>query len=226
MSADLAAGKPAVIFGIGDFARIASVYLRDDSPYDVAAFTVHERYIEEPELLGIPIVPFEGLEQSHPPSSCEMLVAVGYSGTNQRRAEVYEECKSRGYSLLTYVHSGVKVWPESTIGENTFIFEENVLQPFTTIGSDVVMWSGNHFGHDSTIGDHCFIASHVVISGNTTIGPYTFVGVNATFRDGINVGAKNIIGAGAVILHDTEEGEVHAVRHTEAHPKKSWELDF
>jgi tetrahydrodipicolinate N-succinyltransferase len=52
------------------------------------------------------------------------------------------------------------------------------------------------------------------------------VGVNATFRDGINVGAKNIIGAGAVILHDTEEGEVHAVRHTEAHPKKSWELDF
>ena len=34
------------------------------------------------------------------------------------------------------------------------------------IGNDVVLWSGNHIGHDSTIGDHCFIASHVVVSGN------------------------------------------------------------
>jgi sugar O-acyltransferase (sialic acid O-acetyltransferase NeuD family) len=219
-------GGPAVIFGIGDFARIASVYLREDSPYDVAAFTVHERYIEETELLGIPIVPFETLEQSHPPSSCELLVAVGYSGTNQRRAEIYEECKSRGYSFLTYVYSGVKVWEESKIGENTFVFEENVLQPFTTIGDDVVLWSGNHIGHDSVIGDHCFIASHVVVSGNTTIGPYTFVGVNATFRDGINVGARNIIGAGAVIMKDTEEGDVFPVRTSEKAPKKSWELDF
>ncbi len=226
MSDETGGTRSAVIFGTGDFARIASVYLRDDSPYTVEAFTVHERYIDDSELLGIPIVPFERLEEAHPPDSCELLVAMGYSRTNSARAEMYEECKARGYSCLSYVHSGVKVWAESSIGENTFVFEDNVLQPFTEIGNDVVLWSGNHIGHDVTIGDHCFIASHVVISGNTKIGPYTFVGVNATFRDGIEVAPRNIIGAGAVIMRDTEEGDVYPVGHAKASSKKSWELDF
>ena len=31
--------KPVVIFGTGDFARVASVYLAVDSPHEVAAFT-------------------------------------------------------------------------------------------------------------------------------------------------------------------------------------------
>jgi sugar O-acyltransferase (sialic acid O-acetyltransferase NeuD family) len=220
------AARSAVIFGLGDFARIAAVYLREDSPYSVDAFTVHERFVDRDELLGIPVVPFERLQDTHPPGSCQMLTALGYSRTNQARAEVYEECKQRGYEFLTYVNSGVKQWEESSIGENTFVFEDNVLQPFTTIGSNVVLWSGNHIGHDVTIGDHCFIASHVVISGNTTIGPYTFVGVNATFRDSIKVGARNVIGAGAVIMRDTEEGDVYPVRRTEAGSKKSWEIDF
>lgn len=220
--------RSAVIFGIGDYARIASVYLRDDSPYRVEAFTVHERYMEDtaPELLGIPIVPFEHLEESHPPASCELLVAMGYSRTNSARAEIYEECKAHGYRFVTYVHSSVKVWEETSIGENTFIFEDNVLQPFTEIGDDVVLWSGNHIGHDVKIGDHCFVASHVVVSGNTRIGPYTFVGVNATFRDGIEVGARNIIGAGAVIMGNTDDGDVYPVRGTETSSKKSWELEF
>jgi acetyltransferase-like isoleucine patch superfamily enzyme len=54
-----------------------------------------------------------------------------------------------------------------------------------------------------------------VISGNVKIGPYCFVGVNATFRDGINVAPKCIIGAGAVILKDTQEQGVYAVKSTE-----------
>ena len=48
------------------------------------------------------------------------------------------------------------------IGENTFIFEANVVQPGVTVGDNVVLWSGNHIGHDSVIEDHCFIASHAV----------------------------------------------------------------
>jgi sugar O-acyltransferase (sialic acid O-acetyltransferase NeuD family) len=220
----MAEERTAVIFGIGDFARIASVYLREDSPYDVVAFTVHESYIAEPELLGIPVVPFESLEQSHPPGDVELLVAVGFSRVNQARAEVFTECKQRGYRMLSYVHSGVARWEETTIGENCFIFEENVIQPFVRIGDDVVLWSGNHIGHDTQIGDHCFIASHAVISGNVTIGEYSFVGVNATFRDGISVGPRNVIGAGALVMGDTEDGAVVIPPASEAISRKSWDL--
>jgi len=77
-----------------------------------------------------------------------------------------------------------------------------------------------------TVGDHTFIASHAVVSGNVTIGPYCFVGVNATFRDGITIAPRCLIGAGAVMMRDTEEGDVYPVSGTAASQKKSWELNF
>jgi sugar O-acyltransferase (sialic acid O-acetyltransferase NeuD family) len=220
------ATRRAVIFGVGDFARIAAVYLREDSEYEVVAFTAHGEYVTEPTLNGIPVVPFEELEATHSPDDVEMLVAVGFSRVNQARSEVFEECKGRGYRFLTYVHSSVQRWEETTFGANTFVFEENVVQPFVTVGDDVVLWSGNHIGHDTKIGDHTFVASHAVVSGNVTIGDHCFVGVNATFRDGITIGPKCVIGAGAIVMRDVEEGDVMVARPTKPLGKKSWELDL
>jgi sugar O-acyltransferase (sialic acid O-acetyltransferase NeuD family) len=217
--------KPVVVFGVGDFARVAAHYLDVDSPHAVAAFTVHERYIPDGRsLCGRPVVAFEELVETHPPDAYAMYVAIGFSRVNQARAEIYAECKARGYELVTYVNSRSTQWGEIELGDNTFIFEENVIQPFVRIGSDVVLWSGNHIGHDTTIGDHVFIASHAVISGNCRIGDYTFVGVNATFRDGITVAPRCVIGAAAVIMADTAEGDVYAVRNTPVHRRKSWDL--
>jgi len=207
--------KPVVIFGAGDFARVAAVYLRDDSPFTVAAFTVHEQYITEPTLLGLDVVPYEHLRHSHPPDDFAMLVAIGFKRVNRARAEIYGECKAAGYELITYVSSKTTIWDQSDIGDNCFILENNVIQPFARIGSNVVIWSGNHIGHDARIGDHCFIASHAVISGNVSVGPYCFVGVNATLGDGITVGAECIIGAGAIVLADTAAKGVYAPRGTE-----------
>jgi sugar O-acyltransferase (sialic acid O-acetyltransferase NeuD family) len=213
-----------VIFGVTDFAQVAAEYLRHDSPHDVVAYTVHERFIEARELLGVPVVPFERIEETHPPDECAMFVAVGFSRVNQTRREMYEQVKAKGYELISYVNSKAIHWGELELGDNCFVFEANVLQPFVRIGSNVILWSGNHIGHHTRIGDHCFIASHVVVSGNVTIGEETFVGVNATFRDGVTVAPRCVIGAGALIMKDTEEGGVYAVPGTEPRATKSWEL--
>jgi sugar O-acyltransferase (sialic acid O-acetyltransferase NeuD family) len=215
-----------MIFGAGDFARMARIYLDKDSSHEVIGFTVHESYIEEREIEGLPVVPFESLEQSHPPDRCSMLVAAGFSGVNQVRAGIYEECKRRGYGFISYVNSKAIHWGPNEFGENVFIFEANVIQPNVRIGDNTVLWSGNHIGHDTTIGNHCFIASHAVISGGVTIGDYCFVGVNATFRDGVTVAPRCVIGADALIMKDTEEGAVYAVRGTEALDKKSWDINL
>ena len=217
--------KKVVLFGVTDFARIAAVYLREDSPFEVVAFTVDEAYVDREEFQGLPVVPFERLESAYPPQEHAMFVAIGFSGVNKARTAVYHRCKEKGYELISYVCSSAQRWGDTvSIGENTFIFEANVLQPYVTIGNNCILWSGNHIGHDVTIEDDCFIASHVVISGNTRIGRSTFIGVNATLRDGITVGPDNVIGAGAVIMKDTEPGAVHSVRHTEAASVKSWDL--
>jgi len=213
-----------VVFGTGDFARIAEVYLRSDSEHDVVAFTVHEEHAEASEFRGLPLVPFEALEDRYPPGEFAVFVAIGFSRVNQARRQVYDACKARGYELVSYVSPKAMRSPETEIGDNCFVFEANVVQPFVRIGNDVILWSGNHVGHDATIGDHCFVASHAVISGNVTIGESCFVGVNATIRDGVTIAADCVIGAGAIIMKDTKPGEVYAAPGTELFPKKSWEL--
>jgi len=217
--------KKVVVFGTSYFGRLVYVYLKKDSRYEVVAFTLNREYINKTEkFMGLDVVPFEEIESLYPPDHFAMFVAIGYKRVNKSRAELYQACKNKGYELITYINSKATLWGENEIGDNCFIFENNVIQPFVKIGNNVIIWSGNHIGHDTTIGDHCFIASHAVISGNVTIGPYCFIGVNATFRDGITVGRECVIGASAVILKDTKEREVYAVKTTELYSIPSDEL--
>lgn len=219
-------GRRVVVFGGGDFARVAHVYLRDDSPHEVVAFTVDADYLDTTEIAGLPVVPFEEIERSHPPGEYAVHVAVGFSRINRTRADAYARCKSLGYEFITYISSNAIVSRDVQIGENCFIFEANVIQPFVRLGNDVVLWSGNHIGHDSVIGDHCFVASHAVISGNVTVGASCFVGVNATVRDGVTIAPDCVLGAGALIMKDTERGAVYSVRGTTPSERRSWELDL
>ncbi len=207
--------KQAVIFGTADFAEVARVYLDADSPYRVAAFTVHERFLDRTELLGLPVVAFETLTQTHPPDQYDIFVALGFGKVNRTRAALVAEAKEKGYKPLTYISSRVSHVGHFTIGENSFIFENNVIQPFVSIGDNTILWSGNHVGHHSTIGNNVFIASHAVISGHCTIGDNCFIGVNATFRHGVVVAPECVIGAGALIMKDTIPRGVYKVRGTE-----------
>jgi sugar O-acyltransferase (sialic acid O-acetyltransferase NeuD family) len=220
----MAASEKVVIVGMGDFARAACFYLRHDSPFEVAAFAVHERFRTADELMGLPVVPWESIGESHPPSDFRVFVAIGYSGVNRNRAAMFREAKERGYRGVTYVCSKATTWPGLDVGEGTFIFENNVVQPFVKIGSNTVLWSGNHIGHDSVIGDNVFITSHVVISGNCRVGDNTFIGVNATLRDGITVGADCVVGAGTVLLHDAAAASVFKAVSTPPAPFTSDQL--
>ena len=217
-------GKPAVIFGIGSFAQVAAVYLERDSPYEVLAYTVDSQFVQSDSFAGLPVVAFEELDREYPPDRAEMLVATGFRGVNTVRQEIFERCKELGYSFVSYVSSKAMLMSDAPVGENTFVFEANVIQPFVEIGHNVVLWSGNHIGHHSRIADHCFIASHAVISGHVSIGENCFVGVNATFRDGISIAPRCVIGAGALVLADQAEGTVLAGAATPVHHRKSWEL--
>lgn len=209
--------KKVVIFGTGYFGKLVELYLANDSEYEVAAFTLNQEYITDKIFRGKAVVAFEEIERFYPPDEYSMFVAIGYNRVNKARAEVYNRCKEKGYELITYVSPKATFykWGENEIGDNCFIFEHNVIQPFVKIGPNVVIWSGNHIGHDTVIGSHCFITSHCVISGNVTIGPYCFIGVNATLRNAITIAPECVIGAGAVILKDTREKGVYSSKNTE-----------
>jgi sugar O-acyltransferase (sialic acid O-acetyltransferase NeuD family) len=213
-----------VIFGVGQIADVAHFYLTHDSPHTVAAFTVDREFVREGSHLGLPVAPFDELPEQYPPGEFRMLVPLSYRGVNRVREAKYLEARQAGYGFVSYVSSRAVTWPGLCAGENCFILEQNVIQPFVEIGDNVILWSGNHIGHHSKIGDHCFLASHVVVSGNVAIGRRCFVGVNATIRDGIRIADDGVIGAGSLILRDTEERGVYTGAPARLLPTRSDEL--
>lgn len=216
-----------VIVGCGEFAEIVYEYLHmkgDESPVQVVAFSAEEKYIDKKEMCGVPVVPLEGLEKSHPQDSHRVFVAISYSQLNRLRTRLYEGLRKKGYGLLRFISRNAFVWDINKIGQHCFIFENNVIQPFVRIGDNVILWSGNHIGHHSTIKDNCYISSHVVISGACEIGENSFLGVNCTIHDRVKIARDCIIGAGAVVLKDTEPEGIYVGNPARRLDKSSLEV--
>jgi sugar O-acyltransferase (sialic acid O-acetyltransferase NeuD family) len=202
--------KKVVLFGDGSVGKLAQYYLTHDSPHSVAAFTVDDADIKAATLRGVPIVPFEEVQTLYPPGDFSMFISVGYAQMNKVRESRYHAAKDLGYDLVTYLSSKATVWPGTSIGDNCFIMEHTVIQPFVTIGNNVMIWSGCDINHESEIKDHCFLSSQVVIGGFTTIEPNCFLGLHATIRNGITVAQECVVGAGCAIMRDTQPRGVYA----------------
>jgi len=203
-----------VVVGDSTIAEVAYEYFTYDSPYQVVAFTLDQQFIKRESLFGLPIVPFETVQDSYPPAEFKIFVAVGYGKLNRLRTRFYGQAKAKGYDLVSYISSKAFVWRNVEVGDNCFIFEHNVIQPFVKIGNNVTLWSGNHIGHHSVVKDHCFIASQVVISGAVEVGESCFIGVNATVANNVIISKNCFLGAGVIILKDTEENRVFASEMT------------
>src|SRR5919201_4599107 len=147
----MAAGAKIVIIGLGETAEIAHEYFTHDSRHSVAAFSAESQFLESKSFCGLPAVPFEELTEHYDPSDYAAFVAVSSTQLNRVRARLFREVRALGFRCVSYVSSRAFVWPTVEIGENAFIFENNVLQHKVRIGDDVVLWSGNHVGHQTVI---------------------------------------------------------------------------
>jgi len=193
--------KRVIIFGTGQIAEVAATYILEDQGAEIVAFTVEEKFITNKNFFNCPVIAFEKLQTQYDPSLNYLFAPISYRDMNAQRVRIYEKGKSLGYKFYSFVHKNC-VNNALSIGENCFVLENNVIQPFSSIGDNCIIWSGNHIGHHSNIASHCFISSHVIISGSVNIGAKSFLGVNCTIVDNINIGELSLIGAGALITKD------------------------
>lgn len=202
--------KQLIIFGTGTLAELAHYYFKHDSDYEVVAFCADSHYIQSNEFNGLPLVSFEELPSLYPASDFDLFVAIGYSKINQLKKDKYNQAKSRGYRLASYLSSKSAFWPDSIkIGENVMVMENNTLQPFCEIGNNVLIWSGVMIAHHTKLQDHVTITSHAVIGGNCEIGEMTFIGQNATVRDGVSIVKSTIVATGANVVKSIDEPGVY-----------------
>jgi len=210
--------KPLVIFGIGEMAELAHFYFNGEAGREVAAFTVDAAYLREDAFHRIPVVPFETVTQSFPPSDFDMFVAIGYRDLNQKRSERCAMAIQRGYALASFVSSKADVWPGLALGANCFVMEGNVVQPYSRLGDGVVLGSGNLISHHATVEEYCYLAARVVLGGAVRVGHHTFLGLNAILRENVKIGAGCLIGAGALVLKDVSDGQALLAEATPVSP--------
>lgn len=216
-----------IIFGIQDFAQLANFYLHHDSEHEVVAFSVNRQYLPDNKSFeGLPVVPFEDVEQSYPPADFKFFAPMSPRQMNRLREHIYREIKDKGYELISYISSKATIFPGTRIGDNCFILEDNTIQPFASIGNNVMLWSGNHIGHHSVIKDHVSFTSHVVLSGHCVVEAFSFFGVNSTIRDGIHIAEGSLVGMAAAVTANTEPWGVYKGNPAKKGETLSKDLDF
>ena len=212
-----------VIFGTGELAQRIFFYLKD-SKDDVVAFSANKSNIDSNELFGLPVVPFENIEEKYPPKEFSMFIALAYSEMNKKRTRFFEQAKNKGYELYSFVHPSTKIWDEFEMGENCFILAENIIQPFVKIGDNVLIGSNNLISHNTVIENNCFLTSNITLGGHITIGANSFVGLSATINQRVKIGKECVIGAGTLITEDVDDKEVYAENSSKRLPQSSSEI--
>lgn len=212
---------PLLIVGAGEFADIAHEYFTHDSNYEVVGFAVEAAYREADTCHGLPLVDLEDVEKHFDPERIHAHVAITSTKLNRIRERLVGLMRGKGYTLASYISSHAFVWRTAELGENVFIFENNVIQHGVKIGDGVVLWSGNHIGHQTHIADFCFLSSHVVVSGYCKIGRRCFVGVNSAFADNVEIGEDCFVGLGTVINKSHKDPGLMLTGHPAAASKVS-----
>jgi sugar O-acyltransferase (sialic acid O-acetyltransferase NeuD family) len=205
-----------VIFGAGPLAETAKVYIDAHSSDRIVGFTVDAEYRTSDTFHGLPLVDWDKLEDRFPPGSVKLLGPISYRRLNDFRRERHLEGKARGYAFTSFVHPTSHVYT-SDIGENCFILENNIIQPFVRIGVGVILWSGCHVGHHAVIGDFCFLAGQVGIGGAVQVGERCFLGGRAQIESGLEIGAACFLGSAALVKENLKaETVVPGLKHPKA----------
>lgn len=199
-----------LIFGMGEMAQLAHFYFAESGDWEIVGFAADPQFLGDGKsLAGLPTVAFGAATRQFSPKSHCAFVAVSAGDLNHSREDMCQRVEALGYELVSFVHPSTTVASNVEIGRNTFVFEDNTLQPFTKVGNRCILWSGNHIGHRTVIEDDVFVASHVVISGYCRIGRYSYLGVNSSVADGVNVATETVLGAAALLLADNEPSGIY-----------------
>lgn len=199
--------KNLIIYGIGRFAEYAEYVFQNDSQYSVAGRCMERSFLKNLKEKKINIFTFEDLENFFPPNDHLLFIAVGNNVIRQR---IYFTAINKGYNCVSYISSKATVWDNLKIGDNCFIGEGSVIQPFTEIGNNSILFS-TRIGHHCKIGNHTLLSA-TLLGGNVKVGDFSFLGLHSSIQENTNIGERNIIGMGTVISKDTYPNEIYSAQ--------------
>src|SRR5699024_3469826 len=164
-----------VIYGTGLQAEQVWYFFKHYLAGKVVAFTVDKDFYNVTEFRGLPVIPFETIEEKYPPGNTDLFVAIGPQYMNLTRQRIYKEGKKRGYGFADCKLDN-SIYPDLKCGKNAFIHASKIA-PFVSVKENVFLQNCN-IGHHTRIEENVFINS-VTMGGAVVIGKNAFIGLGA-----------------------------------------------
>lgn len=204
--------KKLIIFGTDIMAKLMHYYFSRDSQYEIVAFTVDEKYKKNDTYLGLPLVSFEKIETIFSPKEYSIFIAIGPSKMNLNRESKFIEAKNKGYHCANYLSSNAIC--NTDIGENNFIGDMAVINPFVKIGNNNLIWEHCIINADSIIENNCYLSPNSSVGTFAIIKNNSIVGTGSIVKTSVVVAEKTLIGAASYISENTKPFGVYGEKNS------------
>jgi sugar O-acyltransferase (sialic acid O-acetyltransferase NeuD family) len=131
----------------------------------------------------------------------DVAVALGV-GSNEVRARVAAELKTRGTPLATIVHPSAVVSPYARIGAGAVVLALAVVNACAEVERGTIINTASIIEHDVRVGDFAHVASGAGLAGAARIDSFAMLGSGARVLPGVSIGSRSVVGAGAVVTRD------------------------
>jgi acetyltransferase-like isoleucine patch superfamily enzyme len=213
-----------MIFGTSMMAKIVHFYFTRDLGREIVGFTVDKQYNSGELFCGLEVFNFEDISRTHPSKDYELFIAIGPSKMNSVREEKFNMAKSMGYTLASFVSKNAVC--DSRIGENCFVADFAVVNPFVTLGSNTFVWEYSFLGNDSIVGNNCFISPRSTVSTFSEIKDNCVLGTASVVKTRVVVDTRSLIGAHSYISRDTPAFSVFGEKQSEFLGAISMKIDI
>jgi UDP-perosamine 4-acetyltransferase len=197
---------PIVGLGAGTHVKSVLEAIRSAGRFEVAALADDDPSRAGSEVLGVPVVAPDALEELRADGVAHAFAGVGGIADNSARERVFDRLVEAGFELPPIVHASAAVSPWAQLGRGVQVLAAAVVNADAEVGDDVIVNTGAVVEHDCRIGAHAHLGPGVRLAGMVVVGERAHVGIGAVVIEQIEVGSGALVAAGAVVVKDVPAG--------------------
>lgn len=137
-----------------------------------------------------------------------VVLAFGTITHRNKRIELYESLRKKGWSFPNIIHSQAMVEVSVTMGVGNIILAGAIVGSEVNLGDFNFINTGSIISHECKIQNNVHMAPGSVLAGRVSVGNCSLIGMNATIYFDTNIGNNVTINNGLVINADVQNEKV------------------
>lgn len=198
--------KKVVLLGAGGHCRVIIDIVKNYKNIKIIGCTA----VEKVKNFPVPVLGSdEVLPQILAAGKAEYaFVAVGGTGDNTLRKNLYNRILEIGFKSLNIIHPQSIISETASLGMGNVIMAGSIINANVKIGNNNIINTGSIIEHDVKIGSHVHISPGAILAGGVRVGDLSHIGLGAKVVERITIGRNCLLGAGTVIIEDIPDNSV------------------